>query len=288
METSSIMMRPGVVSIIVPCYNVAKYVDEALSSARNQTYPGLDIIAVNDGSTDDTLQILERHAREDRRIRVLNQANRGLPGARNAGMKLVEGEFVSFLDGDDVLLADKTERQVHYLHEHPEIDLAFSDFFLGDSELDRIGLTVIRIAEDRITDEFAVRNCFAVFAPLFRRTMMDSVGEFDETLRAAEDWDYWIRCSTAGKFGCVRGPVAIYRLHSGQMRLDYGRMSTASKQVINKHFRSDRRRYRCALASLYERNAKTFWHANERLRSGFYLVLSIFHQKIASFARAGV
>src|SRR5438067_1586433 len=192
------MTIPGTVSVIVPCFNAARYVDEALRSIRSQTYPEIDIIAVNDGSTDDTQRLLEEHARSDSRVRIFSQPNRGLSAARNTGLKNVRGEFVSFLDADDVILPEKLEKQVRYLLDNPAIDLVYSDYFDGDSRLDLTGLVVIRIPGKNLLDAYAVRNCFACMVPLVRRTMIDKVGEFDESLRASEDWDYWIRCAKVG------------------------------------------------------------------------------------------
>lgn len=279
------MTIPGMVTIVIPCFNAQAYLDDALCSVRNQTYGILDIIAVNDGSTDETLRLLERHAESDPRVRIVTQPNRGLAAARNAGLKQARGEFVSFLDADDTILPDKIDKQLRYLRSHPDIDLVYSDYFIGDSRLDLIGLVVVRIPSGDRLDSYSRQNWFGVMSPLVRRSMIETVGDFDETLRASEDWDYWIRCVLAGAFGHLPGPVAVYRTHSSQMHNDSGRMLGAQKRVVNKHFRSDRRRYRLAMAALYEASAKYAWGAQRRVKAGIYAALSTYHSKIASVSR---
>jgi glycosyltransferase involved in cell wall biosynthesis len=268
------------VTVVVPCFNASEYLDDALRSVRNQTYRVLDIIAVNDGSTDETPRLLERHAECDPRVRIVNQMNRGLAAARNAGLRHARGEFVCFLDADDVLLPDKIEKQVRYLRNNPGIDLVYSDYLVGDNCLELTGLVAVRIPGGDLLDAYACKNWFGCMVPLMRRFMIESVGEFDETLRASEDWDYWIRCATAGTFGYLPGPVAIYRTHSSQMHNDGGRMFTGYKRVINKHFRSDRGQYRRAMAAYYEAYAKHAWGAQRHLKAALYVALSTYHNRM--------
>jgi glycosyltransferase involved in cell wall biosynthesis len=275
------MTNPGVVSVVVPCFNGAAFVDDALWSIRNQTYASLEVIAVNDGSTDDTQRILETHARADQRVRVVSQPNRGLSAARNTGIRHAEGEFLCFLDADDVMLPEKLEKQVYFLQQHPQVDLVYSDYFIGDPHLDPVGLVAVRIPETDLVDAYACRNWFGAMAPLVRTHLIRKVGEFDERLRASEDWDYWIRCAQAGGFGYLPGIHAIYRRHPAEMHKDHRRMFASGKQVIEKHFRSDRRRYRFALASFYFLNAKYRWADHDRLKACLYLALSEFNGRIA-------
>jgi glycosyltransferase involved in cell wall biosynthesis len=279
------MTARNTVTVVVPCFNTKKYVDEALLSIRNQTYTELDIIAVNDGSTDETPQLLDRHAECDPRVRVVHQPNRGLPGARNAGLRQARGEFVCFLDADDVMVPDKIEKQVQFLRDNPGIDLVYSDYFVGDGALGLIGLVAARLPEGNVLDAFSHKNWLAVMTPLVRRSLIENVGEFDETLRASEDWDYWIRCATAGTFGYLPGPLAIYRMYPTQMHNDGRRMFTAEKQVVNKHFRSDSGHYRPALAAFYERHAKYAWTAQRHLKAGLYLALSVYYSRTGSVTR---
>lgn len=102
-------MKPNLVTIVIPCYNAEKYIEKCLDSVINQTYKNLEIICVNDGSTDNTLKILENYAQKDNRIVIVNQSNNGLSGARNSGMKKATGEYIIFVDGDDWIDLDTCE-----------------------------------------------------------------------------------------------------------------------------------------------------------------------------------
>ncbi len=105
-------------SIIMPVYNVAPYLDEALDSAENQTYKDLEIICVNDGSTDNSIEILEKHAEKDSRIRIISQENQGLSGARNTGMRVALGEYIYFFDSDDILAPHAMEKAIENLEKY--------------------------------------------------------------------------------------------------------------------------------------------------------------------------
>jgi glycosyltransferase involved in cell wall biosynthesis len=281
-------MIPGRVSVVMPCYNVARYVDAAIESLRNQTYKNIEVIAVNDGSTDDTMERLKRQAEADARVRVFHRANGGPSAARNLGIRHVTGAFVCFLDGDDVYLPNKIERQVRFLDQHPGVDLVYSDFFFGDADLAPVDLTAPRVPYTDMVEAMAMRNWIGVHATLFRRTMMDAVGEFDESFRMAEDWDYWIRCAKVGAFGYLPGAMTIYRTHPGQAHHNIDRMFEAGKRVLRKHFKSDPALYQRALAAWYARSAKARWAAEQHVKTGVCLAFSAFHNKVAgALARLG-
>lgn len=276
------------VSVVVPCFNAAEFVDEAIESLRRQTYRELEIIAVNDGSTDDTQAHLDRQEASDPRVAVFAQKNAGPSAARNLGMRNVHGEYVCFLDGDDVYLPDKIERQVRFLDEHPDVDLVYSDYYTADAELNLTALTASRIPYVDMIEAFAMKNWVVVQAPLFRRKLMDTVGDFDESLRMAEDWDYWIRCAKAGSFAYLPGPMVIYRTHGTQAHHDIDRMFQGGKRVLRKHYKSNPPLYERALASWYARHAKAQWAADHRVRTGVCLAISAFHNKVAgALARLG-
>ncbi|GEM_PF-2398163 len=276
------MIQPATVSVIVPCYNTSKYVDDAVLSIRRQTYHYLDIVLVNDGSTDDTMDHLQKHAAEDSRVRVFSGPNRGLSGARNIGLANASGEFVSFLDADDVILESKFDEQVSYLLRNPDCDLVHSDFYISDSRLCVSGLVQTRLpaTEDAIS-AFARRNWFAVMVPVVRRRLLGIVGKFDESLKASEDWDFWIRCARAGKFGYVPGPVAVYRMHEAQMHHDERRMFDAAQNVIRTRFPHGSRLHSLAMTCLYWTQAKVRFRAHDYARMALYLAAAEYHSTMA-------
>jgi glycosyltransferase involved in cell wall biosynthesis len=272
---------PGLVSVLVPCYNSERYIAEAIESIRNQTYPNLEIVVTNDGSTDGSMRLVTELQARDPRIRVASHHNRGLPAARNTGLSLARGEYVCFLDADDVMLEDKLARQVEFLRLNPGCDLVYSDWYLADERLNITGLVAGRITEPELMRAYARRNWFAVMAPLLRRELADRVGKFDESLDASEDWDYWIRCAQAGRFGYLPGAVAIYRSHPLQMHYDGARMFGAGKRTILKHFRSDRRLFALAMCCFYWASAKGMFHLRSYIRSAVYVVASEYYSLMA-------
>ena len=124
MKPTNILMKNNtLVSVIIPAYNCAKYIDEAVNSVLSQTYPYLEIIVVNDGSTDNTLQIIEKF--KDR-ITIINQAQSGVACARNTGIKSANGDYIAFIDADDYWFKEKIQLQVSYLEKHGDMSAVYS------------------------------------------------------------------------------------------------------------------------------------------------------------------
>ena len=266
----------------MPCYNAALYLDDAINSLRNQTYDNIEILAVNDGSTDDTQARLEQQAASDPRVRIFSQKNAGPSAARNTALRQINGEFVCFLDSDDIFLPEKIERQVRFLNERPEIDLVYSDFYTGDAQLNLTALTAVRMAQTDPVEAVAMHNWFPPMVPTFRRRLMESVGEFDESFRMTEDWDFWIRCARVGTFAYLPGPLVIYRTHGAQVHHDLDRMFRAGKQVLKKHFKSEPARYQRALGFWYTAHAKARWTADRPLQTGIFLAFAALHHKMGA------
>ena len=120
------------ISVIVPVYNVETYLEECLDSIQNQTYTDLEVILVNDGSTDGSQAICERYCKENRRFHLLNQENQGLSAARNTGVAASRGEFIVFVDSDDMILANYLETLMHYMRE--DVDIVESQFTVSNEE----------------------------------------------------------------------------------------------------------------------------------------------------------
>lgn len=269
------------VSIIVPCFNAAKFVGQALDSARGQTCAEIEIIAVDDGSTDGTRAVLEAHAARDGRVRVIAQPNRGESAARNAGLRHAAAEYICFLDADDVLLPDKVERQAAFLDRTPECDLVYSDYLMADAALNLWGYVRTRIPDSEIIAHYARRNWFGVMAPLLRRSAAERVGEFDEALTRAADWDFWIRCARVCRFEYLEGAVAVYRHHDSQVHRGAAEMVRGARAVIAKHFGGDARLRSLALSCLYWSAARDRFRARALPATAWYTVASEFRSLLA-------
>ncbi|MDR3727251.1 MAG: glycosyltransferase [Terracidiphilus sp.] len=259
---------PPLVSVIIPSYNSAHYLADAVRSVFAQTYSALECIVIDDGSTDHTDDVLRELLAQYAGLKTARKANGGLSSARNAGLRLCSGSLVSFLDADDVLLSDKIERQVSFLNAHLEVDLVYGDYLVVTETLQPVAVFAAEMPRglDPL-DAFCYTNWFAPMVPLIRRAVTDKVGEFDEELPAAEDWDYWIRCVKIARVSYLAGPVAVYRQHDSQMSRDYSRMRRGCVQVATKNFREDRRRLRMAMAAIEFTHAKYLWKQRARCAS---------------------
>lgn len=222
------------VSIIVPAYNQSEYLGDAIRSALGQTHADLEVIVVDDGSTDETPAVCQ--AFTDARLRYVWQANRGLSGARNTGIREARGEFLTFLDSDDQFLPDKLEQLLAAFEGDPGLGLVAGQAVL----IDRLGRPIGEIFDRPLPadpTELLLGNPLHVGSVLLRRDWQERVGLFDESLRSYEDWDMWLRLARAGcRMGWVARPVSLYRFHQDQMTRIGAQMTVATFAVLDKTF----------------------------------------------------
>jgi glycosyltransferase involved in cell wall biosynthesis len=222
------------ISVIIPAYNQAHYLLEAIESLIQQTYPDFEAVIVNDGSTDETESVLA--GIQDRRFRIITQPNAGLSAARNTGIKHSSAPFVSLLDADDFFLPEKLALLGLYLKDHPEIGMVSGGTLFVDQNSQTFREVVKSPAEIQLPG-LLMGNPFNPSSVMMRRYWFERVGFFDEKLRACEDWDLWLRMASAGcQFGWVEQPVAAYRFHRGQMTRDSSRMRSAILAVHENFF----------------------------------------------------
>ncbi len=211
------------VSAIIPTYNCAAYLVEAIESILAQTYQDVEIIVIDDGSTDNTRQVLEPY---QGRIVYLYQENRGESVARNRGIEVAKGEFIAFLDADDLWLPTKLERQVAAMDLYPEAVLAYSYAYAVDASGQQMcfrGSDLLCQGEAGLHQVFArlvtgnmIANPGTV---LIRKRFLTEGTAFDSTIRWGEDWDLWLRLSLKGPFAFIPEPLACYRMHTAGRRL---------------------------------------------------------------------
>lgn len=227
------------VSVVIPSYNVERYVGAAIESALSQTYDDLEVVVVNDGSTDGTATAIEPF-RSDPRVVYVAQENRGLAGARNRGIREAHGEYIGLLDADDLWMPERLTRCVEILAASPEIGWVTTDCFLLEDETPttkRYYVDVLHRApeEECSLQQIARANCFFV-GGVIRRELFDRLGGFDESLRRAEDYEMWIRLMLGGvRAACVPEPLAWYRVRADSLSADNAAQWDAHLTVLERH-----------------------------------------------------
>lgn len=222
------------VSVVIATYDHARWVGQAVRSVAQQQFRDLEIIVVDDGSTDDTARVVRETGVP---LRYLRQDNRGPGGARNTGIDAARGRLVAFLDADDLWLPDKLALQVPLLESRAEAVLVYADALMWDETAGRAeGTHADRQAHPsgRILAAVLRENPIPSPTPLVRRAPLLRAGGFDETLRVCEDWDLWIRLARRGEIHCLDRPLAIYRLHGDNLHADVARMKHYQHLVLRR------------------------------------------------------
>ncbi|WP_294211736.1 glycosyltransferase family 2 protein [uncultured Chryseobacterium sp.] len=235
------MSTLSLISVIVPCYNQAQYLDECLQSVLDQTYQNWECIIVNDGSPDHTEDVAKKWAEKDLRFKYLYKENGGLSSARNAGLALSSGEWIQFLDCDDKIATDKFEYASNYFDSK---DLIISNYQLFDEE---------KLLEDYcyfIDEELSFRNMLfnwdekytiPIHCAIFRKSLISD--SFDENLKAKEDFIFWLHfIQNNPRYIITDNRQAFYRMHEKSMTKDHNYMlenETKAHQYIISHFRSE-------------------------------------------------
>lgn len=260
------------ISIIVPCYNYAWVLRETLDSVLGQTSTDWECLVVDDGSQDNTREVVQEYVDRDPRIRYLHRLNGGLSAARNTGIQAARGAFIQFLDADDMLAPSKLSVQAAYLQANPEVDVVYGNvrfFEHGNQQilsstrnfidLTQNWMTPLIGCGDAVVQALVQRNQLVVNAPLLRAELVATVGKFDEALRSLEDWDYWLRCATQGAvFAYLPTPEtwALVRVHGESMSQDQDRMLRSEIRV--------RIRLHAELSVSSEASASQWVQLNER------------------------
>lgn len=227
-------MKKPFVSVIIPTYNRSAYVKDAIESVLSQSYSNLEIIVVDDGSTDDTRDVITLFAD---RVRYFYQDNKGPSSARNMGISEATGDFVAFLDSDDLWRQDKLEKQLKLFGENSRLGLVASGHDVINHRGEHILSYILKPKElNQLHSRRIIRNLFSTPSVLVRKSCFDSVGVFDEKLYFAEDWDMWLRIISAYDAAMVNEPLATIRNHQESITREYSDKNLADwESVIARH-----------------------------------------------------
>lgn len=225
------------ISVVIPAYNAEHTILETIASVQQQTFSDFELIVINDGSTDRTLELLQNV--EDERLKIFSYENGGLSVARNRGITHATGEFIAFLDADDLWTPDKLELQLTALQQHSEAGIAYSWTNYVDEQGKLLDTGVHLFFEGDVQAELLVNNFIASGSnPLIRRRAIESVGEFDPTCAGCADWDYWLRLSAKWSFVVVPKHQILYRQSSSSMSSKVKLMEEAGFRVVEKAFQA--------------------------------------------------
>jgi glycosyltransferase involved in cell wall biosynthesis len=203
------------VSVITATYQMGGYVAQTVDSILAQTYPHVEAIVVDDGSTDDTREVLARYA-DDPRVRVVHQANAGQTVAKNRGLAEAHGAVIGFCDADDLWRPGKLAAQLPRFGD-PRVGVVFGDFQFIDGEGAPIDTVRPRVYEGRVSGRLLIDNFVHFPTALVRREAIAAVDGFDPSLSMGIDWDLWLRLSVDWDFVYVPKILVDYRIWSGQM-----------------------------------------------------------------------
>ena len=223
------------ISIIIPAYNAQKYIKQTIQSVLQQTYTDWELIIINDGSTDGTLEEVSNFS--DSRLKIFNFPNAGVAISRNRGMSQASGEYIAFLDADDLWTSDKLISQLSALQANPEAAVAYSwvDY------IDESGKFLYAGIHTRVNrnsyEQLLVRNILENGSnPLIKTEACRDVGNFEQSLTPAEDWDFYVRLAKKYAFVNVPLPQILYRISTNSGSTNVGKMEQKVLQVLERAY----------------------------------------------------
>lgn len=236
------------VSVIVPVYNVENYIAQTIQSVLNQTYPHFELLIINDESPDESLAICQRFT--DPRIKIISQKNRGLAGARNTGIRHAQGEYLAFLDSDDLWLPEKLTKHIEHLESSPQVGVSFSRSQFIDSAGKSLGIYQMPKLKDITPAHLLCRNPVGNgSAPVIRREVFEEIcfssnfhGEienfyFDENFSQSEDIECWLRIAaeTNWLIEGIPDALTLYRVNGEGLSANLLKQFDSWEQMVKKH-----------------------------------------------------
>lgn len=209
-------MSQPLVSVLIPGYNCEEYIEECITSVLNQTYSNIEIVFVNDGSTDKSRAVV---ASLSDKIKIIDQENMGRGGARNTCLKHYSGDYVTFLDADDLLISDSIEKRVSFLESKQEFDWVCADAMefneAGDMRKFMKQFSWVSWQDDIFSQ--LLRGCFSLTTTvLLRASLARDIGSFRSELNYGEDIDYFMKAALLGRLGYINEVVSKRRIHDSQ------------------------------------------------------------------------
>ncbi|OFZ00607.1 MAG: hypothetical protein A3K10_03660 [Bacteroidetes bacterium RIFCSPLOWO2_12_FULL_31_6] len=271
----------ALVSIIIPCYNAEKYIAETIASVINQTYSNWELIIVNDGSTDNSIAILNQFLEKEIRIQLINKTNSGVSDTRNKGLEVASGEFVTFLDADDVWHITNLEKKVNFLTS-TDYDVVYSYCQMMDENSNTLD-EILKGENDPIVEDFLSLKANYNTAPsgvVFKKQVLEKIKGYDTNLSNNADQDILIQTLAQGfKIDVIQEVLWDYRIHDENMSKNVDVLEKDSLYLFHKCeqqqlFYSFWFKQKC-FATMYYMLSGSWWkNGNNKLRGIYYLLLA--------------
>ncbi|MDT8447466.1 MAG: glycosyltransferase [bacterium] len=231
-------IMPALVSVIMPAYKAEAYIKEAISSVISQTYRDWELLVIDDGSPDRSGELAASFG--DPRIQVIAQENAGVSVARNRGLEQAQGDWIAFLDADDIWLPEKLELQLAAAQRADQPSIVYSDFVAFDEAGNEQRPKYLRLfppekQQGWVLETMLQHNFMGLLTVMLPREALKKVGVFSTSLGQGEDWDLWIRLAEFYPFVYVPKSLARYREHAGGLSKDYEPNERALTQVYQTH-----------------------------------------------------
>jgi glycosyltransferase involved in cell wall biosynthesis len=243
------------VTVVVPVYNVCRYIESALTSLQQQSFEEFEAIVVNDGSTDNTAERVQAFCQRDPRFHLITKSNGGLSSARNCGIRYAQTEYIALLDGDDRYEPDKLANHIHHLDRDPHVGVVYSasKVIRDDGKLTWMYLSGKPVFADPLLSLLCKNFVGHGSNAIFRRSLVDEVGEFDETLRSSEDIDFWLRIAATARWSFYREPRALccYRVRPSGLSFNVQQMQRSQERVIQAAYQRSPERIEPYLPTAY-------------------------------------
>lgn len=234
------MVNNVVVSIIIPCYNYAQFLPETLNCILNQTFNDWECIVIDDGSVDNSAEVVKQYTIKDSRIKYIYQKNQGLSASRNTGIKHSLGKYIQLLDADDLIENEKLKEHVEFLENNESVKLVYGPIKHFTKENNKKGIFTWRDIPEisgkyiDVLPHLVKDNVFLVSAPLFYKSIVQEIGEFDIRLKSLEDWDFWFRFilnDAVFHYLNADETATLIRSHDVNMSSNHKRMWEAKRMV---------------------------------------------------------
>jgi len=272
--------RTPLLSIVIPAFNVERFVSDAVSSALAQTVADVEVIVVDDGSTDGTVRVLSGFG--DPRLRVIRQPNRGVSAARNAGIAAARAPYVGFIDGDDAWEPNKAERHLALMESDPSIGISFSHSLWMDAGGRLDGRVLFTPLERPVLRDMLVRNVLGNgSSPVVRADCLAAAGPFDEDLPTCEDWEMWVRVlrDTGMTARLVPEALTRYRVNPDSLTMNFAGFLAGAERAAARIERDTpgepRALVRRGLAICYRVAASKAFRKGDRRAGARYLAMAL-------------